>query len=83
MCKDCCARQDHGFVMCKCSIGVAQEIRAARKEGVKDNLCKNCSSQRDETCKNNLCAACCLVQAFRLDCPFHDESFYCKEARAM
>ena len=88
MCKDCCARQNHGFSMCKCSVQVSQQNLATSKTLVdsgctKEDLCKNCSSKRDTNCRNKLCVACCQVQAFRIECPVHDESFYCKEMRTM
>jgi len=88
MCKDCCARQDHGFSMCKCSVQVSQQNLASNKDLMdsgltKDEICKNCSSTKDLNCRNKLCMTCCLVQAFRMDCPFHDESYYCKEMRTM
>jgi len=86
MCKDCCSRQDHGFSMCRCSVQVSQQNLAASKELLdsglsKEDLCQNCSSKRDGNCKNNRCMTCCLVQAFRCECPTHDGSYYCKTMR--
>ena len=74
--------------MCRCSVQVSQQNLAASKELLdsglsKEDLCQNCSSKRDGNCKNNRCMTCCLVQAFRIECPFHDESYYCKSMRVL
>ncbi len=88
MCKDCCARQGHGFSVCKCSVQVIQQNRTSNKENYekqkdKDTVCKNCSGINDPACPNNLCSTCCLSQALRFDCPKHDISDYCKKMKDM
>ena len=87
MCKDCCARQKYGVLVCKCSVQTCQAIMASRKEIVdsgkerEEDLCEKCFNKKDSNCKNKLCAACCVIQAIRVDCPTHDMRFYCKELK--
>ena len=85
MCKDCCARQKYGVLVCKCSVQVVQANLAQKKEILSggsiatENLCEKCPNKKDMQCVNKMCHACCPIQAIRFECPYHDESYYCKE----
>eukprot|EP01017_Pseudomicrothorax_dubius_P034721 TRINITY_DN4789_c0_g1_i11.p1 TRINITY_DN4789_c0_g1~~TRINITY_DN4789_c0_g1_i11.p1 ORF type:complete len:569 (+),score=114.26 TRINITY_DN4789_c0_g1_i11:156-1862(+) len=89
MCKDCCSRQKYGILVCQCSLQLVQASIAQKKEivskdkSITETLCDKCPNKRDRDCPNKMCSVCCPIQAIRFDCPFHDESNYCREIKTL
>lgn len=67
----------------------AQSLPAERKERIHDGamrpetVCEKCQNEKDPDCANGMCAVCCPVQAIRLKCLFHDESYYSRALRSV
>lgn len=99
MCQDCSSRQKYATLNCPCSRQLAGELTSNRQLKVislskfheeddqtshpSQALCEKCSDYQDKGCANKMCAACCPVQAIRLNCSYHDESVHSRSLRSL